>query len=80
MNDYREMLLVAQFLEEYADRLTNDGCNDLVLENNPFNRQLVQLVNPEQVLPDPSSSETLYTQNWMVVQYLADKIKKQALH
>jgi len=77
---YRELLLVAQFLEEYAERLSNDGCNDLLLENTPFNRELLEVVDPERKLPALDSKDKLYTQNWLIVQYLADKIKKQALH
>jgi len=77
---YRELLLVAQFLEEYAERLSNDGCNDLLLENTPFNRELLEVVDPERKLPALDSKDKLYTQNWLVVQYLANKIKKQALH
>jgi hypothetical protein len=74
------MLLVALFLEEYAERLSNDGCNDLILENTSFNRQLLEVADPERKLPALDSQEKLFTQNWLVVMYLANKLKKQALH
>jgi len=34
--------LVAKMLEDYSERLSNNGCNDLILENTEENRALVQ--------------------------------------
>ncbi len=70
-----ELTLVAEMLNDYADRLSNDGCNDMELPDTPENRELS--------LPDGETVPHLYrgkvlAMNNVVARKLAEKAQADA--
>ena len=88
-NEY-ELLL--GFLEEYSDRLSNDGCNDYLLENNTENIKLMQRAikynfknndeanNELKNLDMDSHNTEIYAINWMLVNYLIHVLKDRSTY
>jgi hypothetical protein len=77
-----EKNLLINFLDEFADRLGSDGCNDFTLPITPDNLAFAERLNAWAKLENPEDPPTvreyngkLYTLNWMVVLYLRDMIK-----
>lgn len=75
-----EVKLIIMFLDEYAELLGNNGCNDLKLDNTPENREIVKSAEKDQSGEDWNDTvpkgKSFYTTDFVVVGYLADKLKK----
>lgn len=81
-----EIDLVIGFLEDLSHRFSNDGCNDMFLENTPENRKLVLQA---QLAVNSSRTEIkLYeihkgqpqkicTNNILIIDYLISKLNEE---
>lgn len=77
--------LAAEFLEEYSDRLANDGCNDMWLPDNPENRQFLrdlakwngEDLEDEAIIRPSKSGLGVYWGNSGVVSYLAYLLEQE---
>ena len=80
--DKVELDLLCQFMEQLSDRFGNDGCNDMSFPNTEENRALLHAVNTwldpaEDPIPEVYKGNVLYGSNWIVLDYIRDKIAKQ---
>jgi hypothetical protein len=77
-----ELLLAAQFLEDYCDRLGNDGCNDYDLPNTDENWDMLvkieEEIDPKETTERPPKKEPLQTVNFSVAGYIARRLKAEA--
>lgn len=77
--------LAAELLEEYSDRLANDGCNDMWLPDTPENRQFLRDLakwNGEDLEEDAIIQPTkyglgVYWGNTAVASYLAHLLEQE---
>lgn len=82
-----ETQLFKKLLDEFANTLGNNSCNDFALPNTPENKQFLKDIYSseqykaehdywEQVLADveKSTSKTIYTLDIIVLAYLRNKI------
>lgn len=69
-----ELALIAEFLDDYGNRLGNDGCNDFELDDTLENRALVKAAMKWNDPTDPTDpflhDGKILTHNSMLVEYL----------
>jgi hypothetical protein len=78
--------LAAQMLEEYSDRLGNDGCNDMWLPDTPENRQFLldlakwngENFEEEDVIQSSKYGLGVFHGNSVVAAYLAYLLKQES--
>jgi hypothetical protein len=73
-----EKHLISQLLEAASDEYTTHGCNDLILENTPGNRKVVEEMaewaDPEEPVPVHIHNGDIITYDWLLMRYLAERI------
>lgn len=73
--------LAAELLEMAAEEFSNHGCNDYILKNTPENRELYEKMMKEscgETVTVRPSREIIYTQDWMLMSYLAKMLRREA--
>jgi hypothetical protein len=81
-----EIDLVIGFLEDLSYRFSNDGCNEIFLENTPENRELV--LQAQLAVNSPRNEIKLYeihagqpkkicTNNILIIDYLISKLNEK---
>ncbi len=72
-------LCVIDVIEQAADEMANNTCNDYVLPNTPENREFITSMNDrmsdETELTISKDGKKIYTYDWMVLSYVAKLIK-----
>lgn len=81
-NDWKftknEAALLVKLLDEFGDRLGNDGCNDMMLPDTPENRELVMAsenycLSETGTVAITSYNGEIVANNGMILAYLAKK-------
>lgn len=80
----RFLLLASEFMDQYADRLGNDGCNDYELDDTPETRELMEMMHKwncpdEDEVFDPEfqcRDGKIHTSNSFVAAFLAHLLKE----
>jgi hypothetical protein len=71
--------LIVLFLEELLDRFANDGCNDLIIDNTEFNKQMCLSYDSDQEediewFSEINDGKQLSTHNTIVIDNLIEEI------
>lgn len=83
-----ELKIISKILSEASDEYSNHSCNDMDIPNTDENKQmLIRMVNenydPRDVaeeieIIESCKKKTLYTYDWMLMDYLAKRCKEAA--
>lgn len=83
-----ELSLIASILKEASSEFSNHSCNDYKLSNTPENKELLIAIakwnGDEEYLEEQiediknNDKKSLYTYDWMLMDYLADRCKEAA--
>jgi hypothetical protein len=83
-----ELTAIAELLQKASDEFSNHGCNDYKLLNTPENKiMLVEMIKAngdeesmEEEIEEVMSckNKNIYTYDWWLMSYLADRCKEAA--
>ncbi len=78
----KELELVGQMLDVAADQFSNHGCNDFKMPNTDENWAFIEAMQaglpPEDCDKRPAQGDPIYTMDWAVMRYLADKAREES--
>lgn len=69
--------LLDQLLEEASNHLANMGCNDYQVPNTPEGRELVAVVEADLGELEFGDGPTIYTTNFVLFDYLIEKLRSR---
>jgi len=72
-----EAAYLAAFLDQFGDRLSNDGCNDLFLPETDETRDMVCAAESYEPGSPRRRDGKLFTMNWLIVRHLQQKIMEE---
>lgn len=70
-----ELQLIYDFLEELNERFGTDGCNDFIIPRTPQNIELIRNIDKNFIVD--LNKDCIYTTNFLVVEYLMEKLKEE---
>lgn len=83
-----ELKMISQLLKEASNEFSNHGCNDMDIPNTDENKQMLIRMVRETWDPRDAAEEietiesckkkTLYTYDWMLMEYLAQRCDEAA--